>query len=839
MSEPGWIGDIDLSRFAPSYGEILTRAFDAIIVIDESSRIVGFNQGAEQVFGQRRDDVLGKSLDLLIPVQYLEQHKARVAQFLKSTGSLKPMSGGLRAVKGIRRDGSEFQLEAIIVKTDVDDQRPRQLAVFMRDITQRQYIERALEASERHFASLLKASPVGVFETDAEGRCTFVNERWCQMTGLNAYRNLGQGWLRAVHQEERDAVADAWQQAVKHRQPFNREIRFKAADGRITWVYAQAVIMEDFDNQHLGYMGSITDISERKVAEQALRQSEEEYRRIVETTQEGVWVIDDKNITTLVNNRMAQMLGYSRDEMVGMSLFDFMDEEGKAITSSNVERRRAGIAEQHEFKFLSKDGAEVWTQVATDPYFDGAGNYTGALAMVTDITERKANEARIEYLAHHDSLTGLPNRVLLRDRVIHAIADAEREQTKVAIMFLDLDHFKLVNDSLGHLMGDKLLLAVSERLRRCMRESDTVCRLGGDEFVVLVPHVHDAFPLESLPEKILSRLAESFEIDAHVLNTSFSIGISLYPNDGRDFETLLSKADTALYHAKQSGRNMYRFFTHAMNVQVMERLALENGLRQALKNGDLKLYYQPQCNLLTGKIIGAEALLRWPNPQRGFVSPKQIIPIAEDSGLILDIGEWVMRKACEQAQAWQASGVDEISVAVNLSGLQFKRGNLVEVVNRVIRQSGIRPDRLELEITESILIHESEGVVETVHRLKALGVRLSMDDFGTGYSSLGYLKRFALDKLKIDQSFINGLPSDPHSVAIVRAIIQMCRSLHLKTVAEGVENDGQYAVLSNYGCDAVQGYYVSRPLPSNEFLDLLKNNSRVAIGSRRGRLALS
>jgi diguanylate cyclase (GGDEF)-like protein len=440
-----------------------------------------------------------------------------------------------------------------------------------------------------------------------------------------------------------------------------------------------------------------------------------------------------------------------------------------------------------------------------------------------DTEQRQAAEAwsrearqRIEMLAHHDPLTGLPNRLLLRDRVEQAKAQASRTQSRLALMFLDLDRFKTINDSLGHPVGDSLLNEVVGRLKSCVRESDTISRQGGDEFIILLNDIRDSDAVARVADKIHQRMAEPLMLENHLLSTSFSIGVALYPDDGEDFDILLQKADTAMYHAKEAGRNGHRFFTEEMNQKVVEHLKLETQLRRALENKEFVLHYQPQLDLHEGGIVGAEALIRWNSPESGLVSPGKFIPVAEDSGLIAPIGAWVLNEACRQAKAWQDAGLQPFVVAVNLSAVQFRRMDLVNTVINALVLSDLDSQWLELELTESILIQDAETTLDAVRRLKALGVKLSVDDFGTGYSSLTYLKRFAVDKLKIDQSFVRDLLNDPDDAAIVRAIVQMAHSLKLKTIAEGVESQELATLLRVFHCDEIQGYCFAPPLPAAE-----------------------
>jgi diguanylate cyclase (GGDEF)-like protein/PAS domain S-box-containing protein len=438
-------------------------------------------------------------------------------------------------------------------------------------------------------------------------------------------------------------------------------------------------------------------------------------------------------------------------------------------------------------------------------------------------SQRAIAEEKLAFLAHHDTLTGLPNRLLLRDRFDIAVAQADRDRAKVALLFLDLDNFKQINDSLGHGMGDQLLVALAQRLRGCIRESDTISRQGGDEFIILMGGLSEVDVVARVAQQLLDATAEPFELAGNTLITSVSIGISFYPDDAGDFDSLSKNADGALYHAKDSGRNAYSFFAAGMNVDALASMQLQSSLRKALKNEEFLLHYQPQLDIASGRIIGVEALVRWQPPGGALVPPGSFIPVAEQSGLIIALGEWVLIEACRQAAAWQAAGLPPIVVAVNLSALQFRRGNILDTVTAALARSGLPPRYLELELTESILLQDVDAAMKTLHSLKELGVQLSIDDFGTGYSSLSYLKRLAVDKLKIDQSFVRDLATDADDAAIVRAIVQLGHTLQLTVIAEGVETDRQLAFLSQYGCDEAQGYLFSRPLAAAAVEPLLRD----------------
>jgi diguanylate cyclase (GGDEF)-like protein len=445
----------------------------------------------------------------------------------------------------------------------------------------------------------------------------------------------------------------------------------------------------------------------------------------------------------------------------------------------------------------------------------------------TDISERKAAEDQIRHLAHHDTLTGLPNRFHLRARLEQALATARRSSGRVAVMFLDLDRFKIINDTLGHHIGDGLLVEVARRLGASVRASDVVARLGGDEFVVVLTEVEEIGAVRQVGEKILAALGARYDIEGNELHSTPSIGIALYPEDGEGVDALMKNADTAMYHAKTAGRNNVQFFTASMNAQASERMALENSLRQAVDHGDFELHYQPQVDLASGRIVGVEALVRWRHAEHGLIPPDKFIPVAEETGLIVPLGEWVLYEAARQVAVWRAEGIADVSVAINLSAHQLRDDALPGVVADVLSRHGIDPEDIEIEITESVAMSDPNATIEHLGSLRRMGIELAVDDFGTGYSSLAYLKLLPIHRLKLDRSFVMDIEHDPNDAAICTATIALAHSLGLSVVAEGVETVAQRDYLAGLGCDVAQGYLYSRPLPAAEIGELLKNGMRI------------
>jgi diguanylate cyclase (GGDEF)-like protein len=481
-----------------------------------------------------------------------------------------------------------------------------------------------------------------------------------------------------------------------------------------------------------------------------------------------------------------------------------------------------GAVRNFESQVYRRDGSIIWISENSRAVTDADGSVQFFEGTVVDITERKQHDARLEYQASHDSLTGLPNRSLLRDRIEQALVKARRDGHLVAVVFVDLDHFKLINDSLGHHVGDRLLLEVADRLVACVRGHDSVARQGGDEFVLVLTEMHDENEILVIVSRLLEAISQPWIDDGQEYGLSCSVGVSCHPRDGDDPDALLRSADAAMYQAKASGRSTYHFYTPELNRAISERLELENHLRHALERDEFRVYYQPRVEVASGRIVGAEALLRWACPDRGIIPPDSFIAIAEETGLIIPIGEWILQEACRQNSAWQRAGLPRIGVSVNLSPIQFRHVGLVSSVAAALAQAELDPACLELELTESFVMHDAERINIAMQSLKALGVDIAVDDFGTGYSSLSYLKRFPVDRLKVDKSFVRDIDSDPDDAAIVRAVITLGHALGLKVVAEGVETRAHLEFLRRHGCDELQGYYFSRPVPAAEMEAMLR-----------------
>ena len=669
-------------------------------------------------------------------------------------------------------------------------------------------------------AAAVEAAANAIVITDSRGTIMWVNHAFTTMTGYSREEALGKNprLLKSGEQAE-GYYAKLWS-TISSGKIWQGEVVNRRKDGT-TYTEEMTItpVTQGFgDGGETQFVAIKQDISERKRAEQALQQAEEKYRAIFEDAVVGIVQTTADGRPLSVNRALAEMHGYDSPEQllaevsnVALQLFvdpNRMDELRQVLAEK-------GVVRGAEVEVYRRDRAKKWVLVNLRAVRDTGGNVVLHEGTIEDITDRKLAEQQVQFLAYYDALTGLPNRTLLQDRLAKALAGARRRKEKVAVLFLDLDRFKVINDSLGHSLGDVLLEEVAERLRKGARELDTVARLGGDEFVIVLTSVKEVSDAAVAAERIVKGMTDGFVVEGHPLSISCSLGISVFPEHGTNSETLIKNADAAMYCAKEKGRNTFRFFTENMNAQAVERLTLENSLRLALVRKELFLVYQPQIEIATGRITGLEALLRWQHPELGLVPPDKFIRIAENSGLIIPIGEWVLRTACAQARRWQDEGLPALPVAVNVSAVQFRQEDFCELIRSVLREVRLAPQYLELELTESLLLSSADVTLSVLQELKAMGLTLAIDDFGTGYSSLSYLKQFPVGKLKIDRSFVRDVAVSPDDAAITTAIISMAKSLNLKVIAEGVEDEAQMSFLRARQCDEIQGYYFSKPLPAD------------------------
>jgi diguanylate cyclase (GGDEF)-like protein/PAS domain S-box-containing protein len=566
----------------------------------------------------------------------------------------------------------------------------------------------------------------------------------------------------------------------------------------------------------------------RKQAERVVARNEARFRSLTELSSDWYWECDaDHRFTSFGGSSRGHDRGDWRSAFLGRRVWELPN---VVSGSADWDTHRATLARRERFTDIQfavrrSSGAVMWTSASGEPWFDDDGSFIGYHGVSRDITKKRLAEDSIRHLATHDTLTGLPNRALFMERLGQALADGRAGGGPVGVLFVDLDHFKIINDTLGHDAGDLLLQNMAHALRDCLRAGDLLARLGGDEFVVLVRQPAQRADVAVVAKKLLAAATQPLALKGHECRVSASIGIAMFPDDADDEAALMKGADTAMYEAKREGRNGFRFFSAAAApAHTLRRLAIGSHLRQALERDELELHYQPKVDLESGRIVGAEALLRWTHAELGAVSPAEFIPVAEETGLILPIGRWVLRRACEQHVLWRASGLPAVPLAVNLSPRQFHDDELPADITRTLRETGMQPEALELEVTEGIVVGNPERAVATLQAIKRMGVKLAVDDFGTGYSSLAQIKRFPIDTLKLDRSFVSGLPDDPHDSAITEAVIVMCRALNLAVVAEGVETLAQREFLRRHGCAQMQGYQFSRPLPAADFAALVRRN---------------
>lgn len=663
---------------------------------------------------------------------------------------------------------------------------------------------------------------------DAEWTMVFVSDGCLSLTGYSPEALLFNqivSYEKLTFPDDRLWVRELIDNAAKSNQHFELEYRITHVNGETRWVHESGLPLFNEDHELVALEGFIQDITARKHSEQLARDAELRYRSIFENAIEGIYQTTPSGQYLDFNPALARIYGYESIQDLKNSISDiqyqlYVDPNKRAEYVALL--KTLGRVQSFEAQVYQKNGDIIWITENAREVRDQDGQLLFYEGTVEDISERKNYEQQIEYQATHDNLTGLPNRTMLADRLQQCMSFADRHDHKVAVAFLDLDHFKLINDSMGHHIGDGLLTVIAERLSKCVRESDSVVRLGGDEFVLLLTCLQKVEDINQSMQRILNAVAEPCNVDEHEFIVSCSIGISVYPGDGSDANTLLKHADLAMYKAKQSGRNTFQLYTLELNQALKERIEIEYCLRHAIENEEFLLYFQPKISLATGKLCGAEALIRWQPKDGPLISPLSFIPVAEETGQIEAIGRWVLGNACLAADQFSQLLGKPFSVAVNVSPRQFRHGDLVSTVEQVIKDMNVDPGCLELEITESCLVHDTPAFIKTLHDLKSLGVTLAIDDFGTGYSSMAYLKDFPVDRLKIDKAFVGNLEDEPANIAILKAIIALGHSFGLKVVAEGVETAYQQAYLHGMGCDELQGYYFSKPLPLADFLLILK-----------------
>jgi diguanylate cyclase (GGDEF)-like protein/PAS domain S-box-containing protein len=790
----------NLVELTPEYAaaQILGTMKGSVIVVDLEGKIRVANRAASAMLGYPDSALLGKHIRSIVS----PEENLTTGQLLHSLGVLE-QNMAWRTASGARID---VLATSSFVRDDSGN--PVGIVYAATDVTERRRAEQALRESEHRYRTLFEGNPLPMWVYDYD-TLTFiaVNEAAVQHYGYAKDEFLRMTIEDIRPAEELPKLRDLLDGRRDRNEP--RIVKHRKRNGQA--FDAEITSFEFLSGGRRSRLVISVDVTERRRAEERLRESEERYRLLFERNLAGVYrtTIDGRILD--VNDAIARMFGYrDREELLAETAYSlYTAEEDRNRVMAQL--REHGRVSNHEVRMRRRDGTPLWV-IESMTLLDG-GVIEGT---IVDITDRKTAQEQMEYQAYHDALTGLPNRLLFRDRIDIALAHAKRHRTAAAVMFLDLDQFKLVNDSLGHTVGDALLQEVATRLVHSIRADDTVARMGGDEFTVLLTDVKDSSASAVVAQKLLDAISQPMLIDGHELYVTTSIGIARSPEDGTDAETLLKRADNAMYRAKEAGRNNFQFTTATSQDTTSERLQIERSLHHAIEREEFVVHYQPMTNLLTGSVVGAEALIRWNHPERGLMTPDDFIPIAEESGQILSIGEWVLRTAVKQMKAWHGEH-GPLRVAVNLSARQFQQRDLTTMIEQALKEHDYPPELLDIEITESTAMQNADVSLAVMKRLRAMGVRISIDDFGTGYSSLSYLKRFPIDTVKIDQNFVRDLSDASNDGAIITAVISMARALNLRVVAEGVETEAQMAFLRRENCEVVQGFLHSKPVSAAEF----------------------
>jgi len=704
---------------------------------------------------------------------------------------------------------------------------PRFWQGYMIDITAQKEAEQRLRAAEDQFRTLVEHSPAVIFTSDVDEASTplYMSPQIEQMLGYPPEMwATAEIWHQIIHPDDAARVQELDRITGASLEPFDIEFRVFAADGRIVWLRNYSVAVCDEHGEPLYWQGYLIDRTAQKNAEEAILFQ----AQLLEAVGQAVIAVDLQHRITYWNHAAELLYGWKEDEVLGLDITDVTTPDETRAQALETLAQSAGRSWEGELRLMRRDGSRFPALVSNSPVIDDAGQVIGMIGVSVDISERKALEEQLLHQAFHDALTGLPNRNLFLDRTRHALALSGRFGQMVAVLFIDLDNFKIVNDSLGHAIGDQLLIVTGERITSCLRDGDTAARLGGDEFAILLENLSSIEDARSVARRLLDVLQRPLHLDGHEMFVTPSIGIAVGSTDSDLAEDLLRDADVAMYTAKRNGRARFEIFEPEMGSIARQRMELEHDLRRALDRDDLELHYQPVVSLCDGSLTGFEALLRWQHPTRGWISPTVFVPVAEETGLIVPVGSWALREACRQLVAWQqqSSVAREISVSVNLSGRQFKEPGLVDEVAMILDETGLAPERLNLEITETIMMADEAGTSAILRQFEQLGVTLAIDDFGTGYSSLGTLRNFPVNTLKIDRSFVDGLGAESDDSVIVAGVVGLAHGLGLRVVAEGVETPDQLARLRELGCDLGQGYHFSRPLPAAAVMALLAAHDR-------------
>lgn len=787
---------------------------DWIWEIDVDGALVYSCSEVQNLLGYSPDELIGTSIFDLVKSEEVEGVREFHARLVATAAPIRN-----RQISFRHRDGNTVVLLVNGIPVVDPDRVLRGYRGVSRDITEFLNAHEEIRHQKEVLQGLLDAIPVMVNHLGADGQPLYVNRAWEQTLGMSLEEARSRNFL-AEFIPDTDACRQAQDFIVASEERW-QDFRIHLRDDRVLDTAWANIRLSDGSIIGIGQ-----DITARKQAEEALRESEERLNLALKAAGLGTWYWDVAEDRIVWDDQMCLLCGLEPGTFPQgyKGFLSILHEEDRPRVEQDVSQTFT-LEAPYETRFRVRwpDGSLHYLHTRGKLYRDQAGNPQRLTGVSWDVTEKELAESRLRekeehlyFLAHHDVLTSLPNRRLLQDRMQHALAKARRSGYQAALIYFDLDRFKTINDSLGHAIGDRVLKEIASRLARQVRETDTLARLGGDEFVVILEQVEEAEKVAAVAQKLLLELTREILVEGHSLYVTASAGISLFPTDSVDSEGLMKSAETAMYRAKERGKNMCQYFTPDMNARARELLQLESGLRQALEQQQLVLHYQPQVDLTTGELIGVEALVRWEHPERGMVPPGDFIPLAEETGLIVPIGEWVLRTACAQSQAWRQAGFSPMRMAVNISPRQFRQSDLIARVDEILRETGLEPSALELEVTEGVIMNDVEAAIATMEELGKMGVLLAIDDFGTGYSSLGYLKRFPIAGLKIDRSFVRDIPGDANDAQIAASVIALAHNMNLRVVAEGIETADQLAFLRDKGCEHGQGYYFSPPCTAEE-----------------------
>jgi diguanylate cyclase (GGDEF)-like protein/PAS domain S-box-containing protein len=824
-----------LSQSEEKYRTIIENIEDGYVELDLKGNFIFFNDVISKMHGYPRKELLKLNYRDIMD----EENASRIyAKYNKVFTTGKPEQEFEYEI--ITKNGLRRNLETSISVVKDSSERIVAFRGIVRDRTEHKQAElqnkaalEALRQSEEQYRSILENIEEGYFEVDLAGNFTFFNDSTCRLLGYSREEMMGMNYCQYTDKGAAKEVFKTFNNIYQTGVPA-KEFDWLITRKNKTRRYVEATISlkKDSTGQPAGFQGFTRDVTERLQAEfqkeaalEALRDSEDKYRSILEDIQEAYFEVDLTGNFTFFNDSLCRLTGCSKEELTGANYTHFSDKENSEIVFQTFNKvyTTGEPTEGFDWLIIKKDGTRKYIEASVSLKKE-SGKPAGFKGVIRDITERKRIEQELNHMATHDALTGLPNRLMFSQLLNQAIQSAKRNTKQLAVFFIDLDRFKIINDSLGHDAGDLLLQEIASRFKQSLRAVDVVGRLGGDEFVILIEDFQDFNQVKIVAHKILSASIKPMVIVGEECRVTASVGISIYPKDGQDEQSLMKNADIAMYFAKEEGKNNFQFYSKDIKAQSNERLSIETNLRRAMERNELSLDYQARLDFKTNEITGVEALLRWQNQYLGVVTPTQFIPVAEETGLIVPIGKWVLKTACFQNVVWQLQGLPPVCMAVNLSLRQLLDDNLLEDIRTALKESGMAPQLLELEITESMVMHNPSRLIALLTKIKEMGVRLAIDDFGTGYSSLAQIKHFPIDTLKVDRSFIRNLPQDSEDKAITEAIITMGKTLSLTVVAEGVETIEQENYLREHICDEMQGFYFSKPLAAELFADLLRTH---------------